>query len=388
MEFEKKFVNSLIKYGMQPKQAEFFLKLFKEDAIGFPNISKEEKEWSLKRGFLPGRSHLLGLNDENYNMYLSDYAYYMMHPFNNHFKFWVNDKLTLKYILNNSKLGYCMPEYYLYIENDGRYSYLMDSPEEIIKNQDYIYNLLLLKKKLVLKPNNGSEGIGFIKLEYKDGDILCNNKLISIEKFNEIVNQLTNYTITEYCQQHKALQKIFPFSECTLRITMGKIYGDLYNQNEWININCFARFGTNESQGASNLDKGGIGVGIDFVTGEMDKNGIRYQHFINKEDDYPYKKHPDTNVKWDGIKIPNWDFIRNTIFDVCEYLSSLDYLAFDIIVTDHSLKLLEINTLPAMCYGQIMSGAALGKQDRRKFFEQKGLKDINTSVLFDIVSNI
>ena len=385
MGFDERFVKGLIEHGMQPKQATFFLKLYKQDALGFPQITEEEREWALKKGFFPGRSHLLGLNNDNYHIYLSDYAYYMMHPFNNHFRFWVNDKLTLKYILNNSKFQYCMPKYYLYIENDGRYSYLMDFPEKVEKNEKCIYNLLKTKKRLALKPNNGTEGIGFIKFEYNAGNIFYNNEMITKEKFNEIIDQLTNYTITEYCKQHSAFAEIFPDSECTLRITMGKNIGSYYEASHWTNINCFARFGSILSHGASNLDAGGIGVGIDFISGKLNEDGIRYQHFINKKDFYPYKKHPDTNVSWGDIKVPNWKLVKTKVFDICSYLSSLDYLAFDVIVTEKTVKICEINTLPAMCYGQILSGPALGTIDRRKFFEQKGYKSINTEVLFDIV---
>lgn len=387
MSFAKKFIDGLIESGMQPKQAEFFFKLYQQDTIGFPNITEDERKWCLRRGFLPGRCQLFKLDDKNYQMYLPDYAYYMMHPFNNHFKFWVNDKLTLKYILNNLKLKYCMPEYYLYIENNGNYTYLMDAPAEINKNSDYIYNLLKLKGVLALKPNNGSEGIGFIKLEYKDENVICNNKIISMKEFKKIVDGLFNYTITEYCEQNRILKNIYSFTECTLRITMGKIQPTSVSESKWININCFARFGTNLSNGASNLDKGGLGVGIDFLTGEMKENGIRYQHYIKKEENYPYKRHPDTNISWINTKIPNWKLVQETVFGVCDYLNTLDYLAFDIIVTDDSLKLLEINTLPAMCYGQIISEPALADNDRRFFFESKGLNNIDVSRLYDIVEN-
>ena len=111
--------------GMESKAAKMFIKRFAEDERVFP-ASAEEKKWAMERGFFPGRIMLYGLTEENYKNYMPDYHYYMLHPFNHHFKIWVNDKLTLKYILNSSECADVMPAYYLYIENDGSYTYLMD----------------------------------------------------------------------------------------------------------------------------------------------------------------------------------------------------------------------------------------------------------------------
>lgn len=98
----------LRKLGMDFKWTKMFVKKLADDEKGF-SLTQEEKAWALKRGFFPGRVKLYGLNEENYRNYLPDFNYFMLHPLNHHFKIWVNDKLTLKYILNSNDCYDSMP---------------------------------------------------------------------------------------------------------------------------------------------------------------------------------------------------------------------------------------------------------------------------------------
>jgi len=186
-------------------------------------MSEEEKQWAMERGFFPGRIKLYGLTEENYQNYLPDYYYFMMHPLNHHFKIWINDKLSLKYTLNSNGCQSSMPEYYLYVENDDNYTYLMDAPADVPKDKDFIFNLLKKKGILAMKPNSGtSGGRGFIKLELRDDQLFENNRPIDMDRYNEIIGDMRNYIVTEYVTQHKELAKIWGKSECTLRVIMLK----------------------------------------------------------------------------------------------------------------------------------------------------------------------
>jgi hypothetical protein len=139
---------------MDYKWASMFVKKLKDDENEFV-ADEKTKEWALKKGFYPGRVEMYGLTDENYHYYLPDYSYFMVHPLNHHFRKWL-DKLTLKYVLNSGNCESCMPEYYLYVENNGNYTYLMDLPSDIRKDENFILNLLQNKKILAVKPNSGT----------------------------------------------------------------------------------------------------------------------------------------------------------------------------------------------------------------------------------------
>lgn len=366
---------------MDYKWASMFVRKLSDDETAF-TTDNETKEWALKKGFYPGRVELYGLTEENYTDYLPDYNYFMIHPINHHFRIWINDKLSLKYTLNSNGCADSMPEYYLYVENNGDYTYLMDAPETIKKDRDFILNLLKIKGTLAVKPNSGtSGGRGFMKLEWRDQKIWENNKVITLKDFEDIVASLKNHIVTEYVYQHQELAKIWPSSECTLRIIMIKNPEEnTYSTKTWDCIVSYARFGSSISGGASNLSSGGIGVGFDFNTGYFSDFGIRYRRFC-PDGDWKCSEHPDTKVKWEYTQLPNWDFVRDKILQICNHISSLDYLGFDVIITSSGCKLCEINTHPACDYEQVMCGPILKKSGARKFFEKKGLFDVNPDEL-------
>ena len=127
-----KLSDELLAAGMHKVRVKEMVKQMKQDMLEWHEIyaSWENCKWALERGFIPGRIKLFGeeFNERTYQNYYADYDYFMAYPLNNHFAFWINDKLTLKYMLNTQKLAQYMTEYYLYIEHDGGYSYWMDTP--------------------------------------------------------------------------------------------------------------------------------------------------------------------------------------------------------------------------------------------------------------------
>ena len=369
--------------GMDPKWAKMFIKKLADDERAFV-MSEDEKKWALTRGFYPGRIKLYGLNEDNYKNYLPEWSYFMLHPLNHHFKLWVNDKLTLKYILNSNGCQDSMPKYYLYVENDGSYTYLMDAPKDILKDENFIFNLLKKVKCLAMKPNSGtSGGLGFIKLELINDNLYENNKLIDKARFGEIIKKLPNYIITEYVRQHKSLARIWDKSECTLRVIMAKCPTDKpYLPAEWTCTVSYARFGSSISGGASNLSSGGIGIGFDFETGKFNNSAIRYKKFC-ADGNTNLTEHPDTKVSWARECLPNWSYVKNMLETICSHIQSLSYLGFDIIITDTGMKLCEINTHPACDYEQVMCGPILSKEKAKKFFESKGMHKYNPQDFYE-----
>ena len=377
-----KLIDLLREMGMDYKWSRMFVKKFADDEKAFV-MTEEQKKWAMTKGFFPGRIQLYGLNDANYKDYLPDFNYFMIHPINHHFKLWVNDKLTLKYVLNSNDCADTMPEYYLYVENDHTYTYLMDAPAHIQKDRNFIRNLLKEKGRLAMKPNSGtSGGLGFIKLEMKDGKILENNASIDDARFDEILSNMPNYIVTQYANQHDDLAKIWGDSECTLRVIMVKNpKEDPCSESDWSCTVSYARFGSSISGGASNLSSGGIGIGFNFETGKFNDFAIRYKKFCADGNTTLYQ-HPDTGVTWKGEGLPNWEFVKNKILSVCSHVSSLSYLGFDVIITPDGMKLCEINTHPAGDYEQVMCGPILAKEHGRRFFESKGLFNHNGEAFY------
>ncbi len=377
-----KLLDEVRKLGMEYRWAGMFVKKLRDDEAAFPTTPDKIK-WALERGFFPGRIELYGLTEENYKDYVPDYNYFMLHPMNNHFLKWL-DKTTLKYVLNSNGCECTMPEYYVYVENDGSFTYLMDCPEHIQKDENFLMNLLKYKGILAMKPNSGtSGGLGFIKLELRGDEILENNKPVDEARVTEIRDMMRNYIVTEYCRQHDDLAAVWPDSECTLRVIMAKNPKEnLYEEATWSCVVSFARFGSALNGGASNLSSGGVGIGFDFETGKYHEVGTRYRRFCS-DGNWKVTEHPDTHVEWKTSGLPNWAYVREKITDLCRHVSSLDYMGLDIIITQDGMKLCEVNSHPALDYAQVMSGAALAKEDVRKFFVHKGLFNHDGKALYE-----
>lgn len=328
-----------------------------------------DKIWAVKRGFYPSRIDLWGLNEDNYTRYLSDFNYWKLFPLNNGFQIWLDDKLTTRYVFQDTRIKDFMPRYYLYIENDGNYSYLMDFNHQIPKDSDALLNLLRQETVLALKPLAGSLGIGFIKLEIKQGEIYANNELLSAEKYDELKKSLRGYIVTEYCHQHSQLDRVWDKSECTLRIIMAK-FKDKYCGGKTKSILSYARFGTSLSSTTSNMSQGGVGVCFDFETGILDNVFYRKKGF-DKNGQTMHDAHPDTHVILGGQRLPNWDIVKKGLYDIVDYFSTLEYFGFDVIITDDGFKICEINSLPGLDIEQVMFGPILDNEVARQFYSDR-----------------
>ncbi len=329
----------------------------------------KEKIWAVKRGFYPNRMDLWGLNESNYTRYLSDINYLALFPLNNRFQIWLDDKITTRYVLQDTRYKDFMPRYYIYIEKDGTFSYMMDFNEQISKDADSLLNLLKQEKILAMKPLAGSLGKGFIRLELKGNDIYANNKLLTLEEFAAMKSTLKSYIVTEYCRQHSQFNRVWPDSECTLRIVLGKIK-DKYGGGKTKAILSYARFGSSLSSTTSNMSQGGLGVTFDFETGVLSDVFYRKKQF-EKSGNTKLDVHPDTHVRIAGEKLPNWDIVKKGLYGIVDYFSTLEYFGFDVIITDDGFKICEINSLPGLDIEQVMFGPIMDNEAARSYFTYK-----------------
>ena len=363
--------------GLQKKWAKVYRKKLVDD-WNTCSLPVEKKLWAIKHGFKPSSILLYGLTDENVSQYLSNINYAKLHPLNNHFAFWINDKITLKNIFARpiesiSRPGVyydLMPEYYLYIENDGHYSYLMDSPKELKHDVNFLINLLKLKRILALKPSNGGGGFGFVKLEYIEDKILWNGSQISETQLKENQLSLKGYIITEYLKQHHDFDIVCDKSACTLRVLVVRNIEEQFSGGELSIIASYARFGTEVSEGACNMHAGAVAIAYDSDTGDYGDFFFRYRGFADGNKT-KFKDHPDSHIVLTGKKLPKYDEVKDVVLSACSYLSSLEYFGVDVVITDNAIKILEINSLPAMSTPQVLVGPIFGNPVAKRFFTNK-----------------
>lgn len=120
------------------------------------------------------------------------------------------------------------------------------------------------------------------------------------------------------------------------------------------------RLPTEESNGKANLHQGAIGLGIDIATGIT-------THGVYKNGSVKY--FPDTNIKVNGITVPQWNKILKMAVET-EMISKLKYLSVDMLIDEEKGPVvLELNDQPGLSI-QLANMAGL----RRRLERVEGLE--------------
>ncbi len=322
----------MIKRGYSSYYAQRLINYIISDFFCNKNTTLKEKIWAYKRGFLSSKIKVYGLNDQNYKSFLSDFDYYKLYPLNNNYKKWVDDKLTTKYVLY--PFSEHLTKYYFHINDCKKILSLKDLSSSDYDGIEGIVKLLDQERNLAFKPEDGSRGEGFYKLSLEDGKYSINNDVIKKEEMVDFISGLKNYLITEYVIGHHSLSGISLKSLNTIRVMVIRD-----SDTSWIIANAYIRFGTNGTGVVDNVSAGGMFSLIDVDSGSF--SGAKM--IKNDNSVHDYKIHPDTKIKIEGI-IPDWATVKNKIIEMCKYLSELNYLGFDIAITEDGFKVIEINS--------------------------------------------
>ena len=295
------------------------------------DMSKKEKKWAYKRGFNPWRIQQYGLTEENYRDVLSDRDYFYLYPLNNQYRKWIDDKLTMKYVL--APFDRFLPRYYYHIMKSRDVMPLMDCPQGYSANADGLLQLVEDLGVVAAKLIAGTHGVGFYKLEAKDGAYFANERNYNKTEFKQFLTSLDNYIITEYIQMHTDMAKINPYAVNTIRIIVINEHG-----NDPILPFAYMRIGTKKSGVVDNVAQGGMVCKLDVETGRFYGGEVLKDHVYES-----VKCHPDTGEKLEGI-IPHWELVKTEIIKICKYCPQLRWLGFDVAITPEGFCIIEINS--------------------------------------------
>lgn len=328
-------------------------------------FNKEEIQWAHSRGFLLESAKAYGLNETNCHEYLSDYDYYRLWPLNSPYRIWINDKLTLKYTLPANRFGEFLPEYYFYV-NNHLLMYLLDCVQSKFKNDiKGLMALLREKKSLAMKLVNGAGSNEFYKLSFDHGKFKVNGKYLRDEnELSEFVFSKNHHIITEYLVPHKDLYRIHEKIH-TIRLMVINQFG-----NDPVIVHGYLRFGTNAHGETNHTNDNDCKSDYDYLV-QIDVENGKYG---NGKKVYPHKienchHHPDTHVLAEGY-ISGWDFIKKKVIEISKYLFAVEYLGFDIGITEDGFKVIEINSHQGIKYLQLFE--SIYKNDSaNSYFQSK-----------------
>lgn len=313
-------------------------------------------EWAHSKGFLAESACAYGLNEDNVGRYLSDYDYARLFPLNDWERIWINDKLTLRYVLAGAGWGDLLPAYHFYITAEG----VRHIPGS--GNADGVVSLasrLRADGELACKPCNGQQSQGFHRLSSDGTGLYVDGRLAGEDEFAEFARSRRNYIVTEFIRPEQSLAAIHPLIH-TLRVLVARTGGSFRV------IAAYLRFGQGGGGNyvLAGADASNYTVRVDLGTGEY---GDGRAVFADRVEDSP--RHPMTGVIAEGA-LPDWEGIVGTALGIAESLGFVDYLGFDFGVTDKGLRLMEINSHSGMKYIQALS-PVLDNDDASEFFESR-----------------
>lgn len=341
---DKTNFDDLLKAGMSKNRISVYLGTIEKENESLI-YDEKYRVWAHSHGFWVRNACYYNLNESNIGRYLSDYDYNLIWPLNNWERIWINDKLTLKLILEGTKWDSFMPKYYYYSTPDGLRE-LSDSNHG--NSFESFVTSLREHKMFACKPNNGSGAQGFNKMSFNDGCFYIDDRKVELEIIRQFIESHPNYVFTEFLLPHRFFAKYNPLIH-TIRVNTLNIHGDdpiIFG--EWVRVPTIQTKVANNAS-LETKEKFNVISWIDSGTGKLEKTVWAYA------DRYVEKNfHPDTNTEISGF-IPNHDQLVDFVLGICRKFNTLELMGFDVGLTENGFKLMEINSHPGIMYDQLFN---------------------------------
>ena len=338
-------LDALLKDGFARPRAEEYLSILKEELDRPDLFDPDYTEWAHAHGFFAKQAYAYDLNEDNLGDYMSDYDYHRVWPLNSWQRIWINDKMTLKYMFAGTDLDQYFPEYYFYTSPQG----LIPMPEGGKSSDEKAFLAVLRdKREFACKPCNGARTVGFHKLSYDDNGYAIDNMPATDDDILAFMRTHVNYLFTEFLHPSAQMAAISPVIN-NLRLMVFNPTGT----DPVIGASYF-RFatGVGDDDSKSNYrypseqDAGNYNVWFNWKTGWF---GGGKDIYANRVIDSP--EHPETGVRAEGI-LENWREVCSFALDMSDRINPLEYLGYDICITDKGPKVIEINSHSGSKYVQ------------------------------------
>lgn len=307
------------------------------DLVSRNGVALRTKIWAYRNGYLSYRIPQYGITAENRHQFISDFEYRWLRHINERYKFWLEDKVSIKYVA--SDFNEYLPGYYFYTSRSHGRNHvvpMMDCPEGYGAEYGDVLRLARRRGTLALKPDHGSHGEGFFRLGWDGNGYSLNGEEVEEQAVIDLLEDPKNqYLITEYIEMHPTIAEIYPKSVNTIRMIVFKKDGTTPELG-----NAYLRIGSSASGYVDNTAAGGMLAEIDVASGRFGNAQALVRGRVE-----PCPRHPDTDVLIEGL-VPHWEDVKAQILRMAESFSQLEYLGFDVAITDDGFKIPEINRFP------------------------------------------
>lgn len=294
-------------------------------------------------GYLADQTVLYDFKNNDRSEYLSEFDWYRSRYINEPFDFAFNNKVVCTEIL---KHFIRMPENY-FIKNKGN---ILDF-QGGLKSCEDVYEVLKAQRRLIIKPFALGKGNGVHLISMDDADsIRMDQEVCSKEKLYSFLEERDGYIISEYMHQHRYASGLYDKTVNTIRlITMRDV-----KTHEFKIFFAVQRIGTSATIPVDNGSKGGLVSKIDLDTGILSE--ARCLHDLDT-----YYVHPDSHAAIKGVRIPNWQELKEEVLTAANKAPYMDFIAWDILVTEDGICVIEANTSSGVNIIQLWGGQRNGE---------------------------
>jgi len=300
--------------------------MVKEDRSNDSKVPMLKRILWFFRGFNSDRYYMYELYKNNPKDYLPDIYKYRTKHINEPYSIILNDKQLFNEVMKD-KLPLA--------KNYGTISNRIIRINGSEVSQDQLFDFIADQETVILKRRNDGGGKGVYRLSVVGDNLDIDGKNSDLHDFLDHLSLKHDYIITEFFSQHNYASKIFPETTNTIRIQTMR---DPDNQEIFIAF-ALHKFGTNRSIPIDNQSRGGIVAGIDVETGIMSKAFI----YNNVDRMVWMTSHPDTGAAIEGVRVPDWETIKEKTIEMAESIDYIPYIGWDIAVCDQGICVVEAN---------------------------------------------
>ncbi|WP_313630829.1 sugar-transfer associated ATP-grasp domain-containing protein [Enterococcus devriesei] len=297
-------------------------------------------KWNI-RGFTEQEVFTYNLKNNDYNNYITDFKRRVYREkMNGRFTPLMDDK-----ILFSKFIGADLPtsKIFFYIINKKIYTF----DKMNITDRKTFFKLLFNQKKLVLKRISDGGGKGVYVISYVNNSFFIDQEEACKEDIFELITSNEESIIQEFIVQSDYSKSFYKYTTNTLRFMVGK---NMETSNFELLFAC-QRIGRKESIPVDNADRGGLTASINLESGELGK-AISYK--INPQK--WYINHPESHELIEGNTVPNWKELTNFILNISSKYPYLNYMNWDIVITESGPKIIELNASTSAELFQVISG--------------------------------
>lgn len=294
------------------------------------------------KGFTVNEYIWYDLKNNSYKDYISDFERTNSRELNGDYKLILDDKLLFEEVFRN------------YIRVPKNFGYIVSghihSLHDCNINNNNIIDFIKEKETIVLKMLKGYGGKGVFIIKYIDNKFLLNGEKTTIKDLKKLLESCEESIICEYITQTDFENSFYDKSTNTIRIVCAKKKGENYAKIR----KAVQRIGNDYCAPVDNLCAGGLVAEIDIETGRLSHAIAKYGPMENRMK--KMSNHPDNNNQIEGKIIPNWEKIKKEIEEVTNKIPYLKFIAWDVLLTDKGICIIEANASSSVDLFQLNHG--------------------------------